>query len=65
MLDFHNHLIPGVDDGAVSLAQSFDGLRAMRDEGRESRILNDEPPLAVPPLVPGRGWWRRLQKIFR
>jgi protein-tyrosine phosphatase len=61
-------------------ARGTPGLKAMRklllDAGGEEhlrlltivnpgRILNDEPPLAVPPLVPGRGWWRRLQKIFR
>lgn len=33
MLDFHNHLIPGVDDGAASLAQALDGLTSMREEG--------------------------------
>jgi protein-tyrosine phosphatase len=33
MLDFHNHLIPGVDDGAESIAQSRSALARMRDQG--------------------------------
>src|SRR6266496_796256 len=30
MLDFHNHLMPGVDDGASSIAESRSGLEAFR-----------------------------------
>lgn len=33
MLDFHNHLMPGVDDGAASLVEALDGLAAMWEEG--------------------------------
>ncbi len=32
-VDFHNHLIPGVDDGASSSEDSRLGLAALRDEG--------------------------------
>jgi protein-tyrosine phosphatase len=32
-VDFHNHLIPGVDDGASSSEESRLGLAALRDEG--------------------------------
>lgn len=32
MLDFHNHLIPGIDDGAASLEESRSGLAAFRAE---------------------------------
>lgn len=33
MLDFHNHLMPGVDDGAADLDESRFGLRAMLEQG--------------------------------
>lgn len=33
MIDFHNHLLPGVDDGSSSLDETRAALAAMRDEG--------------------------------
>lgn len=33
IVDFHNHLMPDVDDGAQSLEQSCAGLTAMRNDG--------------------------------
>lgn len=33
MLDFHNHLMPGVDDGAASLDESRSGLAVMQEQG--------------------------------
>ncbi len=33
MLDFHNHLIPGVDDGAATIDESRGGLKAMSASG--------------------------------
>jgi protein-tyrosine phosphatase len=33
MLDFHNHLIPGVDDGAATIEESRAGLKAMVANG--------------------------------
>jgi protein-tyrosine phosphatase len=33
MIDFHNHLVPGVDDGASDLEQAVAALKAMHGEG--------------------------------
>jgi protein-tyrosine phosphatase len=33
MLDFHNHLMPGVDDGAANIAESRVGLSTMQEQG--------------------------------
>lgn len=38
MIDFHNHLIPGVDDGAASLDESRAALEAYRAQGVESVV---------------------------
>jgi protein-tyrosine phosphatase len=31
--DLHNHLVPGVDDGAATVAESLEALRVLRSEG--------------------------------
>lgn len=33
MIDFHNHLLPGVDDGAATLAETRAALQALRADG--------------------------------
>lgn len=33
MIDFHNHLVPGVDDGANDLAETRAALQEMQDQG--------------------------------
>src|SRR5215213_6966915 len=33
MIDFHSHLMPGVDDGAADIDESRSGLAAMREQG--------------------------------
>lgn len=38
MLDFHNHLIPGVDDGAATLEESRRGLKALAADGIDTII---------------------------
>lgn len=38
MIDFHNHLVPGVDDGAASLDESRASLQAYRAQGVEAVV---------------------------
>jgi protein-tyrosine phosphatase len=38
MIDFHSHLIPGVDDGAADAAGAVEGLRAFAAEGVTASI---------------------------
>jgi protein-tyrosine phosphatase len=38
MIDFHNHLIPAVDDGAANLDESRSGLATMLDQGATTII---------------------------
>lgn len=38
MIDFHNHLVPGVDDGAASLDESRAALEAYRAQGVEAVV---------------------------
>jgi len=33
MIDFHSHLMPGVDDGAADIDESRSGLQVMREQG--------------------------------
>ncbi len=47
-VDLHNHLVPGVDDGAATVAESLDALRALHAEG--VRTLVATPHLLVPRL---------------
>jgi protein-tyrosine phosphatase len=47
-IDLHNHLVPGVDDGCATVAESLDALRALYAEG--VRTLVATPHLLVPRL---------------
>ena len=38
MIDFHNHLLPGVDDGAADLDQSRAALELMRSQGVDTIV---------------------------
>lgn len=46
--DLHNHLVPGVDDGCVDVAESLDALRELYAEG--VRALVATPHLLLPRL---------------
>jgi protein-tyrosine phosphatase len=47
MIDFHSHLIPGVDDGAVDLEQSRAALETMRAQGVRALITTPHLPGSV------------------
>lgn len=49
LTDLHNHLVPGVDDGAATVAESLDALRTLYAEG--VRTLVATPHLLVPRLA--------------
>ncbi len=68
MLDFHNHLIPGVDDGAATIAESRAGLAAMIADGITEIIATPHitASLAVSPSLARyearvADGWSRLQ----
>jgi protein-tyrosine phosphatase len=48
-VDLHNHLVPGVDDGAATVAESLEALRALYAEG--VRTLVATPHLLLPHLA--------------
>ena len=65
MIDFHNHLMPGVDDGATDLAQAVSGLKAMQEEGVrtlvttphfQASLTRDPVAFAVRMAELDRGW---------
>ncbi len=39
MVDFHTHILPGIDDGSVSLEQSVQMLKAEKDQGVHCVVL--------------------------
>ena len=47
MVDIHAHILPGVDDGAVSMDESIEMLRISADSGVDTIV-------ATPHLMPGR-----------
>jgi protein-tyrosine phosphatase len=73
MIDFHNHLIPGVDDGASDLAEARAGLEAMRAEGVRvivatphlSGALTRSPERLEPRLAEIDAGWEALRSLAR
>jgi len=61
--DLHNHLVPGVDDGAATVAESLDALRALYAEG--VRTLVATPHLLLPHLVTDAAVTRELDLQLR
>ena len=56
--DLHNHLVPGVDDGAATVAESLDALRSLYAEG--VRTLVATPHLLLPRLATDASVTREL-----
>jgi protein-tyrosine phosphatase len=56
--DLHNHLVPGVDDGAATVAESLDALRSLYAEG--VRTLVATPHLLLPRLATDAAVTREL-----
>ena len=57
-VDLHNHLVPGVDDGAADVAESLTALRELFSEG--VRTLVATPHLLVPRLATDAALSREL-----
>lgn len=62
-VDLHNHLVPGVDDGAATVAESLDALRELYAEG--VRTLVATPHLLVPRLATDGAIGRELDNQRR
>jgi protein-tyrosine phosphatase len=71
MIDFHNHLIPGVDDGAASLEESRAALEAYRAQGVTAVVatphlkasLADAPAALDEYLAQVDAAWARLAEM--
>jgi protein-tyrosine phosphatase len=63
IVDLHSHLVPGVDDGTSSVAESLDALRALHQE--DVRSLVTTPHLLVPNLVGDDAVDRELERHRR
>ena len=71
MLDFHNHIIPAVDDGAGSIEESRDALKAMAAQGVRQIIcsphfeasLTRSPSAFAPRMQAIDAGWDRLAAL--
>ena len=50
-IDFHTHILPGLDDGARDVEMSALMLKSLRDQGVERVVLtphfySDQPPVS-------------------
>lgn len=73
MIDFHSHLVPGVDDGAADLPESRSALRAMRDQGVTAIVttphlrgsLTLQPEALAARMAELDSGWARLRNAAR
>jgi protein-tyrosine phosphatase len=63
LVDLHNHLVPGVDDGAATLVESLEALRTLYAEG--VRTLVATPHLLLPHLTTDAALGRELDRQRR
>lgn len=62
-LDLHNHLVPGVDDGAATVVEALEALRSLYAEG--VRTLVATPHLLLPHLATDAAVGRELDRQRR
>jgi protein-tyrosine phosphatase len=63
IVDLHSHLVPGVDDGTATVAESIDALKALYQE--DVRALVTTPHLLLPHLAGAEGIDRELERHRR
>src|SRR5918997_984525 len=63
IVDLHSHLVPGVDDGTASVAESLDALAALHQE--DVRTLVTTPHLLLPQLPDDKAVDRELERHRR
>jgi protein-tyrosine phosphatase len=64
MLDFHNHLIPGVDDGAASLVESRAALAEMQAQGFSGIITTPHIHASTLPHGGAAGYMERVDQAW-
>src|SRR5918997_3032920 len=63
IVDLHSHLVPGVDDGTASVAESLDALAVLYQE--DVRALVTTPHLLLPQLPDDEAVGRELERHRR
>ena len=63
IVDLHSHLVPGVDDGTATVAESIDALAALHQE--DVRALVTTPHLLLPHLAGDEAIDRELERHRR
>ncbi|WP_420126720.1 tyrosine-protein phosphatase [Longimicrobium sp.] len=73
MIDFHNHLIPGVDDGAADAEQAAAGLATFREQGVDTVVatphvngsLTGNPAALADRLAEIDAGWAALEAVAK